>query len=291
MATYSLACPTVGCYQNFLCDPEFQNKIVAVALIKKSAAADIDKTTPELWMDSLFNAYLEGNGYLVFNTSGEKPKPDTATTAGRGMQNLKALAKTHNVTIQDMQGVTQSNVQFWNDMLSNSQNYDFYYFTPSRIWDASGNYVTVIGDPIITAELNTYQMSEVSFQWVSKANPLPYEFDTSNFLEGLYFNIVDDTTQLTPQTSFTFTSATTINTNWEANINQPGMLSVGAIEWKLQNGTDVIPAGLTIDSATGDLIETGASDNDTYNLVVVATNAAGCVFGTLDIVVTINIAG
>ena len=161
-----------------------------MAYVKKSAAlSSVEKATADSWIAALYERYLDGEGYLVLNTSGEKPKPDTATTAGRGMQNTKALAKTHTLTYQDMQGVVQNNVQFYNDILGSSQNYDFYYFTPGRIWDASGYYVTVIGDPIITADLNTYQMAEVTVNWVSKVNPLPYEFDTDSFLEGLYYII------------------------------------------------------------------------------------------------------
>jgi hypothetical protein len=290
MSIYTLACPTVGCYQNFNCDPEFLNKVVAVAFIKKTYAGEIDKTTAESWMNSLFDAMLEGQGVLVFNVSGEKPKPDTATVAGRGMQTTKALAKTHTLNYQDMQGIVYGNVLFYNDMLSNSAKYDFYYFTPNRIWDASGNYITVIGDPVITAELNTYQMADVSVQWVSKTNPLPYEFDTDSFLEGLYFEIVDATTLLTPDTSFTFTSATSQNTNWTAQINQSGMLAVGTPIWSLQKGqNEANLVGLTINPSTGNLTETGASTNGIYGITVVVSNAAGCVFGTLDITVEIAI--
>ena len=189
MSIFSLTCPDVGCYQNYLCDPEFQNKIVGVAYVRKSAALSAsEKSTAELWIAALYDRYLNGEAYLIFNTSGEKPKPDTATVAGRGMQNTKALAKTHTLTYQDMQ-VTQNNISFYNDILASAQNFDFYYFTPGRIWDASGYYVTVIGDPVITADLNTYQMAEVTVNWVSKVNPLPYTFDTDSFLEGLYYII------------------------------------------------------------------------------------------------------
>jgi len=135
MSIFSLTCPDVGCYQNFLCDPEFQNKVVAVAYVRKSAAlSSVEKSTADNWIAALYDRYLNGEAYLIFNTSGEKPKPDTATVAGRGMQNTKALAKTHTLTYQDMQGVVQNNVQFYNDILASAQNYDFYYFTPGRIW-------------------------------------------------------------------------------------------------------------------------------------------------------------
>ncbi len=102
MSIYSLDCPTIGCYTNFQCDPEFLNKVVAVAFVNKSYSGSINKSTPELWLESLHEAYLMGEGFLILNTSGEKPKPDTATVSGRGMQTTKALAKTHTVNIQDM---------------------------------------------------------------------------------------------------------------------------------------------------------------------------------------------
>jgi hypothetical protein len=230
--------------------------------------------------------YLDGDAYLVFNTSGDKPKPDTATTSGRGMQNTKVLAKTHTLNYMDQQGVVQSNVQFYNDILASAQNYDFYYFTPGRIWDASGSYVTVIGDPVITGELNTYMMAEVVVTWVSKYNALPYTFDTDTYLEGLFF-IIEGPSSAVPSTSFTITSIGTTTTNWTAVLNYDTPLVDGNLIWTLQDGTDAVPTGLTIDPDTGDLILGAGSTDGTYNIVVVVTNEAGCVFGTLDIEVVI----
>lgn len=294
MSIFSLTCPDVGCYQNFLCDPEFQNKIVAVAYVKKSAAlTSVEKATADSWIAALYERYLDGEGYLVLNTSGEKPKPDTATTAGRGMQNTKALAKTHTLTYQDMQGVVLNNVQFYNDILGSSQNYDFYYFTPGRIWDASGYYVTVIGDPIITADLNTYQMAEVTVNWVSKVNPLPYEFDTDSFLEGLYYII-----------SFTGGSGSTyIGNTITSGCTDPqtitfsAVLNIGAISgapaqsWSIEEvsgSDDITEIGLVIDSTTGEMTWNPNNFIGTYIFTVTVTNEYGCVFGQETI--TLNVA-
>lgn len=290
MSIFSLTCPDVGCYQNFLCDPEFQNKIVAVAYVRKSAAlSSVEKSTADNWIAALYDRYLNGEAYLVFNTSGEKPKPETATTAGRGMQNTKALAKTHTLTYQDMQGVVQNNVQFYNDILASAQNYDFYYFTPNRIWDASGYYVTVIGDPIITADLNTYQMAEVGVNWVSKVNPLPYEFDTDTFLEGLYYII---------SASGDFTGFTwgTCDDSSAGSVTMAAVLNVGAISgapslvWSVEAvaGSDELSAiGLVIDSETGEVTWTN-SVAGTYTFIVTVTNAFGCVFGQQEVTLTIT---
>jgi hypothetical protein len=278
MSVYSLSCPTIGCYQNFQCDPEFLNKIIAVAFVRKSYASNIIKTTPEDWMSSLHEAYIVGEAFLVFNTSGEKPKPDTATVAGRGMQTTKALAKTHTVTIQDMQGVVQSNVQFYNDMLSSSAKYDFYYFTPNRIWDASGSYVTVIGDPVITAELNTYQMADVSIQWVSKTNPLPFDFDTDTFLEGLYYDVEIAAGQAFNTNVWEVTTGT-FAVDMTATLNHP--CTAPAPNWsvvQLVGSADITDLNLTVADGTVDFVA-GVGDSGTYLFKIIAESPSGCVFG------------
>jgi len=282
MSVLSYTCPTVGCYQNYICDVEYMNKIIAVAFVKKSSGIGSTlKDDPDGWMDAFMQLYLDGDAYLIFNTSGDKPKPDTATTSGRGMLTTKTLAKTHTLNYMDM-NVTLTNVQWYCDMLSSSQNYDFYYFTPNRIWDASGEFVTVIGDPVITGELNTYQQSEVVVTWTSKCNPLPYDFPTSTFNEGLYFNIVNPSGG-PAQTVFTNVCQTESGgvTNWSADLNYDNPLDPGTLVWTLQKGESQIPEGMTMDPETGDLtldnVPTG-----TYNLVAVVTNEYGCVFGSLE---------
>jgi hypothetical protein len=285
MSIFSLTCPDVGCYQNFLCDPEFQNKIIAVAYVKKSSAlTSVEKATADSWIAALYERYLDGEGYLVLNTSGEKPKPETATTAGRGMQNTKALAKTHTLTYQDMQ-VVQNNISFYNDILGSSSNYDFYYFTPGRIWDASGYYVTVIGDPIITADLNTYQMAEVVVTWVSKVNPLPYEFDTDTFLEGLYY-IISFAGSGNTYLGNTITSGcnTTESSTFSAVLNIGPISGAPAQSWSIDEvaGSEpIVDILLEIDSVTGVLTWTPGtgSVNGTYIFTVTVTNEYGCVFG------------
>ena len=291
MSIFSLTCPDVGCYQNFLCDPEFQNKIVGVAYVRKSAALSAqEKSTADLWIAALYDRYLNGEAYLIFNTSGEKPKPDTATVAGRGMQNTKALAKTHTLTYQDMQGVVQSNVQFYNDILASAQNYDFYYFTPGRIWDASGYYVTVIGDPVITADLNTYQMAEVTVNWVSKVNPLPYTFDTDSFLEGLYY-IIGAT--YGSNTGFTWTSDCTDpqTAALTAVLNVGAISGAPALVWSIEevSGSDAITEiALAIDAESGEVSWNPNGQIGTYTFMVTVTNGFGCVFGQQEVTITVS---
>lgn len=292
MSVLSLTCPTVGCYQNYNCDPDFQNKIIAVAYVKKSSALTaLEKSTAQEWIDALMQKYLDGDAYLVFNTSGDKPKPDTATTTGRGMQNTKTLAKTHTLNYMDQQGITLQNVEFYNSFLNTSQLYDFYYFTPNRIWDASGSYVTVIGDPVITAELNTYQMAEVVVTWISKVNPLPYNFDTDTFLEGLYFVFYGPSNAI-PETTFTCVATTNadVSTNWSPELNYQGLVEPGTLVYSLQDGTSVVPTGLSLDPQTGNILTdvTIPVVAGTYNLVAVVSNEAGCVFGTLDVTITVE---
>jgi hypothetical protein len=299
MSLFSLQCPSIGCYTNYQCDPEFLNKVVAVAYVNKSYNG-INKTTPALWQETLLEAYVAGQAFIVFNVSGEKPKPDTATTSGRGMQTTKALAKTHTVNYTDMQGVVYGNVEWYNDMLSNSSKYDFYYFTPNRIWDASGYYVTVIGDPVITAELNTYQMADVSVQWVSKVNPLPYEFDTDTFLEGLYF-IITNVTNNYASNAFTFTNTEGCDSlvlDFSAALNVSGVTP--QYNWSIIGATLNQAGNYEIDNwiGTGDGVFNfggGTSEETTITLlwenvgsgsffIQVATES-GCVIGQQEIFV------
>jgi hypothetical protein len=288
MSIFSLACPTVGCYQNFVCDPEFQNKVVAVAYIEKGTT--INKSTADAWRISLLQAVLDGNGFIVFNVSGEKPKPETATTSGRGMQNTKALAKTHTLSYQDMQGVVAGNVEWYNQMLAASQNYDLYYFTPNQIWDASGAYVTVIGDPVVTAELNTYMMSDVQVTWVSKVNPLPYKFDTDYFLQGLYFNIqIAPPASGPPISTFTASQGGIIQNPNQAFLNSVGITTPTGLKWSIQDGADEVPAGLEVVPNSGVILIDAATPVGVYELTTVVTNAFGCVFGTLDVTITVTV--
>jgi hypothetical protein len=284
MSIYSITCPDVGCYTNFQCDPEFLNKVVAVAYIKKTAGFAITNQTASELKEDFLTLFAEGDGFIVFNTSGEKPRPDTATTAGRGMQTTKALAKTHTLNYTDMQGIIKENVEWYNSILSTSQNYDFYYLTPGRVWDASGNYVTIIGDPVIGADLNTYQMAEVSVTWVSKANPLPFSMDTDTFLEGLYW-IIGSTTPADESWNWVIDDCDTKTSTITADLN----VTIAGVNPTFS--VNVISGGtagsVEIDSVSG-LLTLSPSNTGTIVFVITAANASGCVIGQQEVTAVIT---
>jgi hypothetical protein len=291
MSVLSYTCPTVGCYQNYPCDTEFQNKIVAVAFVKKSSPIPAqDKLNPLSWQTSLLQKYMDGDAYLIFNTSGDKPKPDTATTSGRGMLTTKTLAKTHTLNFMDMQGVTLANVQWYCDMLSSSQNYDFYYFTPDRIWDASGEYVTVIGDPVITGELNTYQQAEVVVTWTSKCNPLPYEFDTDSYLTTIYYSIAPVAPMTTSWTITTAGGSLSSWTSWDINliygIDDDSVVDSDHVFSVSGNANVLNSLGVSVDPETGEPTFTNPVEGS-YTFAVVVQNESGCIFGSIDVTVEV----
>jgi hypothetical protein len=263
---------------------------VAVAFVKKTAALSaVQKSTPALWQTALYNKYLAGDAVIVFNVSGDKPKPETATTAGRGLQVTKTLAKTHTLNYSDMQGVVQGNVEFYNDILSSSSQYDFYYFTPNRIWDASGNYITVIGDPVITAEINTYQTAEVVVTWVSKTNPLPYEFDTTSFLEGLYIIVANATY---PDFVVTTTSGGTAGSTFTADLNVAG-LTLGSLLWEVVNfdaGDTGSNSYATFPDPTLGVMEWEFDTNGTATATISVSTENGCVIGQQDVTFVVSAA-
>lgn len=286
MSIYSITCPDVGCYTNFQCDPEFLNKIVAVAYIKKTAGFAITNQSASALREDFLQLFADGDGYIVFNTSGEKPRPDTATTAGRGMQTTKALAKTHTLNYQDMQGIIKENIEFYNSILSASQNYDFYYFTPGRVWDASGNYVTIIGDPVIGADLNTYQMAEVSVTWVSKVNPLPFNMDTDTFLEGLYYAIEAVDAEYQSWNWVVDDCTGPISVAITATLNQAGVTSsTKFFSYSVISGE--ANASIVMDGESGD-ITLNPLGNGVIVFVIQVTSASGCVIGQQEVTATIT---
>jgi hypothetical protein len=257
---------------------------VAVAYIKKTAGFAITNQSASQLKEDFLELFADGDGYIVFNTSGEKPRPDTATTAGRGMQTTKALAKTHTLNYQDMQGIIKENIEWYNSILSASQNYDFYYFTPGRVWDASGNYVTIIGDPVIGADLNTYQMAEVSVTWVSKTNPLPFAMDTDTFLEGLYW-IIGSTTPADEDWNWvldTCANKTSIITA-DLNVTIAGVTPTFSVQ--ILSGSTI--GDVTINPTTGSLTLT-PGNNGTMVFVITASNASGCVIGQQEVTAVVS---
>ena len=129
-------------------------------------------------------------------------------------------------------------------------------------------------------------MADVQVTWVSKTNPLPYEFDTNTFLEGLYLEI-----QLSgggiPETTFNVAAGgETITNPNEAVVNQDGVTAPSAFVWGIQSGASTLPAGITMpDTTTGDIVVGAGVAAGTYELTLTVSNESGCIFGTLDITI------
>ncbi len=276
----TLNCPEIGCYTNFQCDTDYKGRIISAAMVKKSVATLIDKTDPTAFLDSLFYQALEGNAILFLNIAGEKPKPETAELPGVGMRINRPGAKTHTLTFVDAQVV--GNVDFYNKILRASQNFDFYYFTPEVVWDASGTQVTVIGDPVIQNDLTQFINGETTVKWVADNNPLPEQFDTETLLTGLFYEI-SGSDSLAVQVGDAGTSGYTAALNYDF-----GSQTLPTQVWSLDSSASVIAdLGATINATTGE-VEINAAEIGDYILTIKVTNAAGCIFGTLDISVTVT---
>ena len=188
-------------------------------------------------------------------------------------------AKTHTLNFVDAQVI--ANVDSYNKILRSSQNYDFYYFTPELYWDASGTQVTVIGDPVIQNDLTIFINGETMVKWVSDSNPVPSNFDTDTLLEGLFYEI----------SGLESLSVTTGggSTSYTATLNYDfGSQSLPSVVWSLDSTAATIASlGATIDASTGEL-ELITPDVGDYVLTVVVSNEAGCIFGTLDVSITVT---
>jgi hypothetical protein len=276
----TLNCPPVSCYKNYRCDVDYKGRIIGAALVSKSVSSLIDKTDATELLDSLFYQALDGNAILFLNIAGEKPKPETAELPGVGLRINRPGAKTHTLTFVDAQVI--ANVDSYNKILRSSQNYDLYYFTPDLYWDASGTQVTVIGDPVIQNDLTQFITGDVMIKWVADTNPVPSNFDTDSLLEGLFYEI-------SGSTALSTTVGATGTSNYTAALNYSfGSASLPSKVWSLSSPASVITAlGASINSATGVLTITATTLGD-YVLTVEVSNASGCIFGTLDVSVTVG---
>jgi hypothetical protein len=276
----TLNCPPVSCYKNYRCDVDYKGRIIGAALVKKTVASLIDKTDATTLLDSIFYQALDGNAIMFLNIAGDKPKPETAELPGVGLRINRPGAKTHTLNFIDAQVI--ANVDSYNKILRSSQNYDLYYFTPELYWDASGTQVTVIGDPVIQNDLTQFINGETMIKWVADSNPVPSDFDTDKLLEGLFYE-VSGVDAIAAPIGFIQSETYTASLNYDF-----GSQSLPSTVWSLGSSAAVIAAlGATIDATTGSLDIDPQVVGD-YVLTVVASNEAGCIFGTLDVSVTVT---
>jgi len=276
----TLNCPPVSCYKNYRCDVDYKGRIIGAALVKKTVASLIDKTDATTLLDSIFYQALDGNAIMFLNIAGDKPKPETAELPGVGLRINRPGAKTHTLNFIDAQVI--ANVDSYNKILRSSQNYDLYYFTPELYWDATGTQVTVIGDPVIQNDLTQFINGETMIKWVADSNPIPSDFDTDKLLEGLFYE-VSGVDAITAPIGFIQSETYTASLNYDF-----GSQSLPSTVWSLGSSAAVIAAlGATIDATTGSLDIDPQVVGD-YVLTVVASNEAGCIFGTLDVSVTVT---
>jgi hypothetical protein len=276
----TLNCPPVSCYKNYRCDVDYKGRIIGAALVKKTVASLIDKTDATTLLDSIFYQALDGNAIMFLNIAGDKPKPETAELPGVGLRINRPGAKTHTLNFIDAQVI--ANVDSYNKILRSSQNYDLYYFTPELYWDASGTQVTVIGDPVIQNDLTQFINGETMIKWVADSNPVPSDFDTDKLLEGLFYE-VSGVDAIAAPIGFIQSETYTASLNYDF-----GSQSLPSTVWSLGSSAAVIAnLGATIDATTGSLDIDPQVVGD-YVLTVVASNEAGCIFGTLDVSVTVT---
>lgn len=276
----TLNCPPVSCYKNYRCDVDYKGRIIGAALVKKTVASLIDKTDATTLLDSIFYQALDGNAIMFLNIAGDKPKPETAELPGVGLRINRPGAKTHTLNFIDAQVI--ANVDSYNKILRSSQNYDLYYFTPELYWDASGTQVTVIGDPVIQNDLTQFINGETMIKWVADSNPVPSDFDTDKLLEGLFYE-VSGVDAITAPIGFIQSETYTASLNYDF-----GSQSLPSTVWSLGSSAAVIAnLGATIDATTGSLDIDPQVVGD-YVLTVVASNEAGCIFGSIDVSVTVT---
>lgn len=277
----SLVCPQTGCYSNYECDIREPGRVVALALVEKTHSAEVDTSTDEAFLDSLFTLYLAGNAQLLLNLSGDVPRPETAELPGRGLRATTVGASTYTINFMDMQGVP--NADFYNKIRRSSQNYDLYYFTPSLYWNASAQTITLLASNVIQNDLTQYIGAEGTIKFVSNNDPLPVSFSlVETLLSGLFYEI-EGTSAITTTVGVGDTICYSANLNYDfASGSLPSLI------WSLDNtAAEIADMGAEIDEVTGCLTY-DPTEAGTFTINVKVTNEAGCIFGTLPVVFTVG---
>jgi hypothetical protein len=119
--------------------------------------------------------------------------------------------------------------------------------------------------------------------WVSKVNPLPYEFDTDTFLEGLYY-IISFSGSGNTYVGNTITSGcgATESSSFSAVLNIGAISGAPEQVWSIEEAADsddITEIALAIDATTGVLTWNALGFVGTYIFTVTVTNEYGCVFG------------
>jgi hypothetical protein len=160
---------------------------------------------------------------------------------------------------------------FWNGIENTAANYDLYYWTTNYVWVpiTSGLSITV-ADPI-TDDITTELAATFTVTWSQKTNPLNYDSDAQDFVEGptLAFTTIAAGTG-TNEATFSGSTITLSGSNDDlsAQVN----FTPAATTYELADGS-TLPTGITL-SSSGQL--SGAiTANGTYKFTILGYATTG----------------
>lgn len=252
--------------QNNCFDEGEPNRIVHTAFVKKGTP--IDKSTPALYKAAILAAEIAGNAVIIRNITGTKADPSIKTAPGAGLQSTKTVGKEHTISAIDPQYV--DNVAFWNGIENSGGLYDLYYWTTNKVWIPITKGLSIVVSDPITDDITTEIAAKFTVTWSQKTNPLPYDSQAQDFVEGPTLAFTTITAGIgTNEATFSGSTITLagVNDDVSAQIN---FSPIGAT-YELDDDS-VLPLGLTL-SRTGE-INGAITLNGTYRFTILsyATN-------------------
>jgi hypothetical protein len=244
------------------------NRIVHVAFVKKGTTISLASETT--FKTDLLAAEVAGNATIIRSVTGQKAAPSVKTAPGAGLQSTKTVGKEHSITAIDPQYV--DNVAFWNGIESNGSLYDLYYWTTNKVWVPSTKGLSItVGDPI-TDDITTEIAATFTVTWSQKTNPLPYDSQAEDFVEGPTLAFTTIAAGATGTNEATFSGSTISLTGSFDDVSAQINFSPTATTYELDDDS-TLPSGITL-SSTG-LLSGAITTSGTYKFTVLAYAANG----------------
>lgn len=245
------------------------NRIVHVAFVKKGTA--IDMTTATTFKTDILAAELAGNATIIRSVTGQKAEPSIKTAAGAGLQSTKTVGKEHTISAIDPQYV--DNVAFWNGIENTAANYDLFYWTTNKVWVPVTKAISItVSDPI-TDDITTEMAAKFTVTWSQKTNPLPYDSNAADFVEGptlTFTSIIAG-----PGTNEATFSGSTINlSGTNDDLSAQVNFTPTATSYELDDDS-TLPTGISLSSSGVISGNITSLSNGTYKFTVLAYSATG----------------
>lgn len=174
MATTNPYCDPEDLVRNAqACATEEGAGIYHVALVRKGTT--ISKTSPTAYMQSILDAEKACNAFILRNTYGTYDGGTAQFGKSYGGGTPRRIGSEHTLTVADPQYV--GNETFWNAFIYQSNQFDVYFFTQTRVWAITGKALVVDPKGAIVEDFKEIIEGQIAIKWNDKNNPVSEEIN------------------------------------------------------------------------------------------------------------------